>query len=38
MGAFKMDMGMIEIVGTRFGAKAVAKAFRMLLVFWVERG
>jgi hypothetical protein len=33
-----MDMGVIEIVGTRFGARAAAKAFRMLLVFWVERG
>jgi hypothetical protein len=29
-------MGMMEIVGKRFEAKATAKAFR-LLVFWVER-
>ena len=33
-----MDMGVIEIVGTRFGARAAAKAFWMLLILWVERG
>jgi hypothetical protein len=38
VGDFKMDMGVIEIAGTRFGARTAAKAFRMLLVFWVERG
>lgn len=32
-----MDMGVIEIVGARFRARAAAKAFRMLLVLWVER-
>jgi hypothetical protein len=31
-------MGMIEIAGTRLRAWAAAKAFRMLLVLWVERG
>src|SRR6267154_6363363 len=33
-----MDMGVIEIVGTRFGARAAAKIFRILLVLWVKRG
>jgi hypothetical protein len=33
-----MDMCVIEIVGTRFGARAAVKAFRMLLVLWEERG
>jgi len=38
VGAFRMDMGVIEIVGRRFGARAAAKAFWMLLILWVERG
>jgi len=33
-----MDIGVIEIVGKRFGARAAAKAFRILLVLSVERG
>jgi hypothetical protein len=38
VGAFRIDMGVIEIVGTGFGARAAIKAFRMLLVLWAERG
>ena len=37
VGAFRMDMGVIEIVGTRFGAIAATKAFWMLLILWAER-
>jgi hypothetical protein len=33
-----MDMGVIETMGTRFGARAAAKAFWMLLILWAERG
>src|SRR5580698_10500712 len=32
-----MDMGVIDTVGTCFGARAAAKGFRMLLVLCVER-
>ena len=35
VGAFRIDIGMID---TRFGARAAAKTFRILLVFLVERG
>jgi hypothetical protein len=38
VGDFRIDMGVIEIVGTRFGAKAAAKTLRMPLVLGAESG
>lgn len=38
MGTFRIDMGVMEIVGARFRAWAAATAFQMFLVLRVERG